>query len=675
MNPPLFSRRPLSRLRPGRFTLLLAGIAVLGTALVLAREVTYGVALSWDPINYISVARNLLAGNGFIQWNGAFYTNWAPLYPMILAAASLGVFDPRDVSGPVNAVIFGVTVFIAGRWLHRCLESRFLVLWGCLAVALALPLAEIAFWGLSRPAFILFTILALIQTDAFLGSGKRSALLWAAVFTALAWLTHYVGISLAFTVGLLLLFQHGIPLSTKLRRIAIYSLIALAPIGLWLLRNYLRIGEITGNQQPVDYSLIKILSGICGILGKSLIWNWPVSSDGYYFTVALGGVTLLALAAAVGYVARRARRRALGHSTGLGNDWGEWRPFVIFGVFVLAHLALLVVAIMLGNTWHGVKPRFLTPVYIPLLFAALLVTDRLLSYARARNLMGSIAGVPVIRMLVWGRVKRTSLLALIILLVLCLWLSVNAAMNAREIWRVNAGFVHLGLTGRGWIDSAVMQYVSERLATERVLSNSAISLYHHAGHNNAHPMERNWAEARRQIERAADGTYVVWLYPYMDRYVAHHYYNLGILRTLRLEPVAQLSDGVIFKVNRDYDSAGALSAEYAAIASGEPVIRSDYDVYLHENALIYRKEQCRPEDTAAKFFLHLEPVDPADLPNQRKQYGFDNRDFDFAKSGYQLGATCFAIRVLPDYDLAAIRTGQWTEGQGRLWEGEYVVAE
>ncbi len=120
-----------------------------------------------------------------------------------------------------------------------------------------------------------------------------------------------------------------------------------------------------------------------------------------------------------------------------------------------------------------------------------------------------------------------------------------------------------------------------------------------------------------------------------------------------------------------------VSSDYIAelTRGNTPVIRSNYDVYLHENALTYRKEQCRPEDVAPPFFLHLEPLDPADLPRHRKQHGFDNLDFDFAWHGRQRGATCFAIRMLPEYDIAVIRTGQYVPGEGRVWQGEYIVAE
>ena len=105
-----------------------------------------------------------------------------------------------------------------------------------------------------------------------------------------------------------------------------------------------------------------------------------------------------------------------------------------------------------------------------------------------------------------------------------------------------------------------------------------------------------------------------------------------------------------------------------------PVIRSDWDVYLIENSLIYKKEQCTPEDAEPTFFLHLDPVDMNDLPSHRKQYGFDNLDFAFRDHGLIGGRVCVTTRKLPDYAIAAIRTGQFT-GEGRIWEGNFDVAE
>ncbi len=105
------------------------------------------------------------------------------------------------------------------------------------------------------------------------------------------------------------------------------------------------------------------------------------------------------------------------------------------------------------------------------------------------------------------------------------------------------------------------------------------------------------------------------------------------------------------------------------IEDSQPVIRSDFDVHLIENSLVYVKERCEQDDVEAMFFLHLDPVDVDDLPDHRKQYGFDNLDFSFRKYSRIEGGICLVSRRLPDYDIAAIRTGQYVPGEGRIWEG------
>ncbi len=114
------------------------------------------------------------------------------------------------------------------------------------------------------------------------------------------------------------------------------------------------------------------------------------------------------------------------------------------------------------------------------------------------------------------------------------------------------------------------------------------------------------------------------------------------------------------------------------IGNSPPAIRSDYDVYVNSDRLIYVKEQCSDADVAHHFFLHLDPVRQGDLPGHRRSAGFDNLDFGFTEYGHQLGGTCITIRELPDYDIAAIRTGQyeWVDGDFKhVWEGEIIVVK
>ena len=124
---------------------------------------------------------------------------------------------------------------------------------------------------------------------------------------------------------------------------------------------------------------------------------------------------------------------------------------------------------------------------------------------------------------------------------------------------------------------------------------------------------------------------------------------------------------------KEYAGPAARSA-YEAPVSGEPAIRSDFDVHISHDRLVYVKEPCARADTEAEFFLHLHPVDVNDLPDHRRQYGFDNLDFSFDGRGLMSDGSCMARIPLPEYDIATIRTGQYTE-EGGLWVGEHNFDE
>ena len=121
----------------------------------------------------------------------------------------------------------------------------------------------------------------------------------------------------------------------------------------------------------------------------------------------------------------------------------------------------------------------------------------------------------------------------------------------------------------------------------------------------------------------------------------------------------------------------AAQAAYDSIAArdyGQPMAQSGFDVYLRGNALTYIKESCAPGDADARFFLHIIPDAPTDLPAAARERGFANLDFQFADRGAYAGDICVATLDLPDYPIDRIRTGQFVSGAGQLWGTEFPVA-
>ena len=111
-------------------------------------------------------------------------------------------------------------------------------------------------------------------------------------------------------------------------------------------------------------------------------------------------------------------------------------------------------------------------------------------------------------------------------------------------------------------------------------------------------------------------------------------------------------------------------AIYSAIVSENPYVRSDFDIYLSGDILIYIKEPCMPSDTEASFFLHLYPDDEQNLPFWSRPYGFDNRDFRFSDRGRVFDDKCMAVVSLPSYSISKIVSGQYTP-EAWLWKVEF----
>ena len=116
-------------------------------------------------------------------------------------------------------------------------------------------------------------------------------------------------------------------------------------------------------------------------------------------------------------------------------------------------------------------------------------------------------------------------------------------------------------------------------------------------------------------------------------------------------------------------------ADAAAGASGEPVAGGAFDVYAADGALVYVKEPCDEADAEARFFLHVVPERGEDLPDDRREYGFDTLGFAFFSNGALFEGSCAARVPLPAYAVASIRTGQYVSGVGEIWSAEFAVGK
>ncbi len=517
---PTKTKVPASRV--AKSALLPAAMAVIGAVLVLLRNHPYGPGLHFDAVNYIGVARNLLAGEGWVQFHGTPYTVAPPVYPALLALFGwLSGFDPRAIAGPLNALLFGLTVFVAGHWLLERLTSRWLALWGSLAVAFSLPLTSIASHAMTQPAFILFVTLALFYMERFLRGSRRAALIWAGLFTALAWLTRYTGVAVAITLLLFLLTRLFQQQRTWLKQLAVvFGLIAAVPIGL-LMRDII-VWRFQG-WPPARYTLSDFLKTSLSELGKWILPDLPQGA-----AMGLAAVMLFALAIALGLA--------------LVRKPPGWHSFCLCSSFTLTYFILMGIAIMITEydveSWHS---RYWTPMYIPLLIALVFALDRLLIWLR------SAVRPPALKTFAGGAIA----------LLLLIWLGRAVELNRRAVISAGQGNDKF-YAGPHVVNNEALQFIREASAADKIFINKAYYsrfavLYIATDRPIADfiflPQETE--QLPRTVEAAATDDLLIWFH---DAHLSYSYGLPELVAMPALERVATLQGAVVFRVNQQQSS-------------------------------------------------------------------------------------------------------------------------
>ena len=151
-----------------------------------------------------------------------------------------------------------------------------------------------------------------------------------------------------------------------------------------------------------------------------------------------------------------------------------------------------------------------------------------------------------------------------------------------------------------------------------------------------------------------------------------------VVSGLRLDGLASLTPQNQVAFLYGWNDYHAHIDEIIDAQTDKPLTLHGFDVHLAGNALVYAKDACREYDIAERFFLRLYPVRESDLPDARKLHGFDNIVFRFEDQAVRRGERCIAIAPLPDYDIARIYTGQYSQSPNstaRQWAVQLMDGE
>ncbi len=261
-------RRTLSPVWARNILLLVLAAVAFFTRLNLMRQ--FGPGQTPDSAIYDSVAANLLAGSGFVSYDGAQLTLWAPFYAVVLAAIQAITGAGPLFSVPwLNSFLFACIVFFAGILCFRHLESPLLALFGTLALLVSLPLFEVTLMLWSESLFIALTLLFLILFENYQQHRRWWLLLVAGIVVGLATLTRYVGFVLVPVGVICIWFLTDTSRKTRLRALVLFVVSALVLVGPWLFRNFILTGYFFGGR-GVPY--VTLIEGINLFFDVTFAW-------------------------------------------------------------------------------------------------------------------------------------------------------------------------------------------------------------------------------------------------------------------------------------------------------------------------------------------------------------------------------------------------------------------
>jgi hypothetical protein len=339
--------------------ILLGILGILGTGMVLLLTCRHGSGISPDSVAYISAARSLAAGRGFITYDGAYLVYQPPLYPIMLALIKMTLsIDPMISAGYINALLFGLIVFLSGLFFLKHLKSFTLVFLGTVSVLISYALVQASLMTLSESLFIFLLLLFLHFIEAYQNQGDINSLILFSVPAALACLTRYTGIIMILT-GLISIIGWGKnTLKEKIKHSLIFLFTTCIPIGIWCIRNYYISGTFVGQRAVSSFTLVENLKFF---LNTILPWYLPVNLTVYYLVFILLLVITWML-------------KELNLRTKSGREGIKLiGPGLIFLVFYSA----IIVISSTTTAYDHISNRLLSPIYIPIIYILFVIADKI----------------------------------------------------------------------------------------------------------------------------------------------------------------------------------------------------------------------------------------------------------------------------------------------------------
>lgn len=418
----------------------LGALALAGVMLML-RATTLGAGISPDSTVYISMARAMLIPFGFqfvVQSGGDF----PPFYPALLAIGGAVSGDPATAARWINALLFGCNIALVGVVLDQLTRRSFWVsLFGAALMLSSVTMLTIHAMAWSEPTFLFFGLTGMIALARFIKSLRFRWLVVAAPAMGLAAMDRYVGISLAFTGIVALIFLTPTTLRRKIGSAVFFAAVACMPLALWMTHQPTR-RVLAFQLPPREY----FQTGFANIS----VWIVPAGIPilVLYRPWIIAGLALV-LALGIGYVWYRKTRR-----TPVPILLARFPPLLyIVTLFGISYSLVNLLAKVFFGPSLELHPRALSPLFVVGLILFLAIVSALVSYFRPQHIIVRV-GIAVFALGI-------------------LWYSFGAGLRYVERTRLQG----LGYAAKTWQASPTIARIKTLPADLVIYSNGSDAIY------------------------------------------------------------------------------------------------------------------------------------------------------------------------------------------------------
>jgi 4-amino-4-deoxy-L-arabinose transferase-like glycosyltransferase len=340
--------------------IILAVISLFGASAIFYLVSTYSISLNPDSSYYISVARHLTNGDGFIGYNKESFVIQAPLYPIILAFIKIAFgIAPLTSTGVINAIIFGFIIYITGLILLKHFTSSITVLFAIIAIIFSPVLIKFSLFALTEPLFIFLILLYLYYMDIYLVSKNRTALIMLSIFTALACVTRYIGVVIILSGVTTIAVCNKSHAKKKILDLITFLIISALPISVWIIRNLLVSHTLLGPRYTSSYTFFENL-----IFFFNTILHW-------FTEIKLNNRSLIMLL----FVMICLIYILIFKISKKGKDNFINTLISPISIFILFY-SLAIIISSTTTAYDRIADRLLCPIYVPIIILAFYVLDK-----------------------------------------------------------------------------------------------------------------------------------------------------------------------------------------------------------------------------------------------------------------------------------------------------------